>query len=358
MSHVLLEMKKYLAECIDTTFVSYVGAFVNTFENMVVDYTKSKYAMAVSNGTLGLHIALVALGVKPDDEVITQALTFVATANAISYTGAESIFLDSDRTTLGLCPEKLESFLSEKTEQKEDGYTYNKKTGKRIFACIPVHIFGHPSKIVDIINICEQYNIKVIEDAAESLGSWYNKKHTGTFGKIGVLSFNGNKTITTGGGGMLLTDDESIAQKIKHLSTTAKIPHTWEFVHDEIGYNYRMPNINAAVGCAQMEKLELFLEKKRELAEFYVALFAQWEIPFIKEPDKCISNYWLNAIILENKKERDAFLEYTNRNGVMTRPIWKLMTKLPMFKHCQKGDLTNAKWFEERVVNIPSSVRV
>ena len=265
--------KKYLAECIDSTFVSYVGAFVTSFEERIKAYTGAKYAVAMANGTLAQHLALRVCGVVHDDEVITQALTFVATANAITYIGAHPIFLDSDTDTLGLSPEKLFTFLKNETLKKADGFNYNKKSGRRISACIPVHVFGHPARIDDIVQICNDNNILVIEDAAESLGSFYQSKHTGTFGLASVLSFNGNKTITTGGGGMLLTNNEAIATSAKHLSTTAKIPHAWAFEHDEIGYNYRMPNINAALGCAQMETLDLFLTKKREQAHLYAAFF-------------------------------------------------------------------------------------
>lgn len=348
--------KKYLQECIDSTFVSYVGAFVGKFEEMICRYTGSKYAVAMANGTLALHLALVAVGIRRDDEVLTQAMTFVATANAIAYTGAHSVFLDSDSETLGLSAEKLLVFLEQETIIKKDGYTYNKKTGRRISACVPVHVFGHPVKILDIVRICSEHNIMVIEDAAESLGSWYNNRHTGTFGKLGVLSFNGNKTITTGGGGMLLTDDFDLAKRARHLSTTAKIPHAWDFGHDEIGYNYRMPNVNAAIGCAQMENLEVFLAKKRELAKTYADFFAENKMEFFIEPKDCKSNYWLNALLLKDKTERDIFLEYTNANQIMTRPVWKLMPRLPMYENNECGDLSNAKILEARLVNIPSSV--
>ncbi len=350
--------KKYLAECIDSTFVSYVGAFVTSFEDSVKAFTGSKYAVAMTNGTLALHLALRVCGVLPEDEVITQALTFVATANAISYIGAHPIFLDSDLDTLGLSPEKLLTFLKNETQKKEDGNTYNKKTGRRISACVPVHVFGHPARIADIVRICADYNLVVVEDAAESLGSFYQSQHTGTFGLASVLSFNGNKTITTGGGGMLLTNDEMIATSAKHLSTTAKIPHPWAFEHDEIGYNYRMPNLNAAVGCAQMETLDLFLSKKREQAERYATFFAQIGVDFIVEPKDSRSNYWLNTIMLNDRTERDAFLAYSHSQGVMTRPVWRLMSQLPMYKDALCGDLEQAEHLEARLVNLPSSVRV
>lgn len=348
--------KRYLQECIDSTFVSYVGPFVSKFEGMVSAYTGSKFSIAMANGTLALHIALVAVGVQRDDEVLTQAMTFVATANAITHAGARPVFLDSDPGTLGLSAEKLSVFLKQETVIKGDGYRYNKKTGRRIFACVPVHVFGHPAKIRDIVRICSEHNILVVEDAAESLGSWYDGRHTGTFGKLGILSFNGNKTITTGGGGMVITDDEALAMRVKHLSTTAKVPHAWDFMHDEVGYNYRMPNVNAAIGCAQMESLEIFLTKKRELAKQYAKFFVKAGIEFFTEPENCRSNYWLNTIFLENRAARDVFLEYTNVRQIMTRPAWRLMPDLPMYKDSERGDLSHARVLESRLVNIPSGV--
>ncbi|MEI6080149.1 MAG: LegC family aminotransferase, partial [bacterium] len=300
----------------------------------------------------------VLANVKHDDEVITQALTFVATANAISYTGASIIFIDSEKETMGMCPVELESFLSKNCIIKDDGYTYNKKTNKRIAACVPMHVFGHPLKINEIMKVCEKYNITVIEDAAESLGSYYKTKHTGLFGKMGILSFNGNKTITTGGGGMIITNDEAIAKRAMHITKTAKVPHQWEFIHDEIGYNYRLSNLNAAVGCAQMEHLADFLKDKRDLAGKYKEFFSGAGIEFFSEPKDCVSNYWLNAIVLNSRQERDEFLKETNADGVMTRPIWRLMNKLPMFKDCESTKLETAQWLEDRVVNIPSSVRL
>ncbi len=348
--------KKYINDCIDSTFVSSVGKYVDRFEQMIAEYTGAKYAIATVNGTAALHIALLLSGVNREDEVITQPLTFIATANAISYTGAKPVFIDVDKDTMGLSPTKLEEFLSMKTIIKEDGFCYNLNTDKKISACVPMHTFGHPCRIVEVKAICERYNIALIEDAAESLGSKYKGKHTGTFGLFGTLSFNGNKTITSGGGGMLITDDEDLAQKAKHLTTQAKVPHKWEYVHDMIGYNYRMPNLNAALGCAQIEKLDEIISNKRELASHYRNFFNKSEIKFIPEPNECFSNYWLNAIILKDKEERNLFLEETNNNGVMTRPIWQLMNKLEMFKDCQVEDIANAEWLEHRVVNIPSSV--
>jgi aminotransferase in exopolysaccharide biosynthesis len=349
--------KKYLLECIDSTFVSSVGKFVDKFEEMTLDYTGAKGAVVVVNGTNALHLSLLLCGVKSSDEVITQPLTFIATANAISYSGASPIFIDVDKDTMGLSPSALKAFLDNETH-RVNGETFNKKTGKRIKACVPMHTFGLPSRIDEIKDICDTYNIELVEDAAESLGSYYKGQHTGTFGKIGVLSYNGNKTITTGGGGMLLFNDEKLAKHAKHLTTQAKIPHPWEYRHDYVGYNYRMPNLNAALGVAQMENLSLFLENKRKIAQQYSAFFKNSAIHFQVEPDNSKANYWLNAIVLNSKEERDQFLEYTNKNQVMTRPIWVLMNELEMFKECQKDELINAKWLEQRVVNIPSSVIV
>ncbi len=349
--------KKYLNECIDSTFVSSVGQFVDRFEVMMAEYTGAKYAIAVVNGTAALEIALKLVGVDEQSEVITQPLSFIATCNAISYCGATPVFVDVDRDTMGLSPASLLAFLKEQTEQKQGG-CYNKATGKRIAAVVPMHTFGHPCRIEEVASICKQYNTALVEDAAESLGSYYKGQHTGTFGKIAAFSFNGNKTITTGGGGMLITDDEALVKRAKHMTTTAKVPHPYEFVHDEVGYNYRLPNINAALGCAQMETLTTILNKKRELAFQYAAFFTNQPIKFVQEMPDTHANYWLNAVILKDKQERDGFLQATNDAGVMTRPIWQLMTQLEMFKSCQKGDLSHAEWLEERVVNIPSGVRL
>lgn len=347
--------KKYIEECIDSTFVSSVGKFVDRFEEDIARYTGAKKAVVCVNGTNALHLALLLAGVKQNDEVITQPLTFIATANAISYCGAHPVFVDVDKDTLGLSPKALEIFLSKNTEAKTDG-CYNKMTNRKIAAIVPMHTFGHPCRIDEIAEICQQYNIELVEDAAESLGSYYKGQHTGTFGKIGVISFNGNKIITTGGGGMLLFNDEKLAAKAKHITTQAKVPHPWEFVHDEIGYNYRMPNINAALGVAQLEQIEDYLAAKRNLAEAYKKFFAQTEFQFIPEPENSRSNYWLNCILLPNRHERDDFLKYSNENGVMTRPVWELMNRLPIFKNAQCGDLSNAEWIADRLVNISSSV--
>lgn len=349
--------KRYLNECIDTTFVSSVGKFVDRFEEMVASYTGAARAVVCVNGTNALHMALLLANVQQNDEVITQALTFVATANAISYIGAHPVFLDVDQETMGLSPLSVEKWLSKSAIIQGDS-CYNKKTGRRIKACVPMHTFGHPVKLSELQKICNQYHIELIEDAAESIGSFYNNKHTGLFGKIGVLSFNGNKTITTGGGGMLLFQDSELGEYAKHLTTQAKVPHQWEFIHDHIGYNYRMPNINAALGCAQMENLEFYLKNKRETAEIYKDFFKDTDIQFFSEPENCMSNYWLNAILLPDKPSRDQFLTYTNEQGIITRPIWKLMNELPMFASCETDELKNTYWFEERVVNIPSGVRL
>jgi len=350
--------KKYVNDTIDSTFVSSVGKYVDQFEQMAAEYAGTKYAVATSNGTSALHIGLKLVGVDETCEVITQPLTFIATANAISYCNAKPVFVDVDRETLGLSPKKLENYLEEYAFVDDNGNCINKKTKKIIKACVPMHTFGHPCKIDEIVNICDRYNIAVVEDAAESLGSFYKGKHTGGFGKVGIFSFNGNKIITTGGGGMIVTDDEVLAKRAKHITTTAKVPHPYEYIHDEIGYNYRLTNLSAAMGVAQMENLDIFVEKQIELAGMYDSFFKDFDIKFVTEPKDARSNYWLNAVILKDRKQRDEFLEYTNKNNIMTRSIWRLMNKLEMFKDAECGDLTNALWLEDRVVNISSSVIV
>jgi aminotransferase in exopolysaccharide biosynthesis len=350
--------RKYVVDAIDSTFVSSVGAYVDRFEEMMCNITGCKYAVATVNGTNALHLALLLLGVKPGDEVITQPLTFIATANAISYAQATPHFVDVNKSNLGLCPAILEQHLSQIATVK-DGVCFNKKTGNRISACIPMHTFGIPARIEELVKVCKKYNIQLIEDAAESLGSYVNGQHTGTFGKIGTFSFNGNKTVTAGGGGALVTNDESLAKQAKHLSTQAKIPHKWNYNHDQIGYNYRMPNLNAALVCAQLEQLDFFVENKRELHTLYDTFFSKYEeVQLINAAEKHAANYWLNAIILKDKIARDHFLQKTNESGIMTRPIWTLMNKLVMFKDCPSSNLANAEWLEERVVNITSSVRI
>jgi len=349
--------KKYLNECIDTTFVSSVGKFVDKFEEMVADYTGAKKAVVCVNGTNALHMSLLLVGVERDDEVLTQALTFIATCNAISYIGAHPVFIDVDRNTMGLSPDAMKNWLAKNAEIRND-QCFNKNTGRRVKACVPMHTFGHPVRIDEIADVCAEYHIELVEDAAESIGSKYKGIHTGLFGKVGALSFNGNKTITTGGGGMLLFNDEELGTLAKHITTQAKVPHRWEFVHDHIGYNYRMPNINAALGCAQMEHLEEFVLNKRETAQKYKDFFASVEnIEFFPEPENCRSNYWLNAVILKDRNAQQTFLQETNDKGVMTRPIWKLMNRLPMFENCEHDGLKNTVWFADRIVNIPSSVR-
>jgi perosamine synthetase len=350
--------KKYLNDCIDSTFVSSVGAYVDLFEEKMCQITGAKHCIAIVNGTNALHLSLLLAGVKKDDEVLTQSLTFIATANAISYCNATPHFVDVDKETLGLSPSLLRVHLENIAEIKGD-FCYNKTTGKKIAACVPMHTFGLPLYIDELVKLCKEYKIPVIEDAAESLGSYYNEQHTGTFGLLGTFSFNGNKTITCGGGGAIITNDDNLAKKAKHLSTQAKVTHKWEYEHDEIGYNYRMPNLNAALACAQLEKLNSFINNKRELSDIYLEFFKDSKsIDLKREIEGANSNYWLNTVILKDKTERDTFLEETNSNGVMTRPIWKLMNRLEMFKNCPKSDLSNAEWLEDRVVNIPSSVRL
>lgn len=350
--------KKYLEECIDTTFVSSVGKFVDRFEEMVAEYTGAKKAVVCVSGTNALHMAMMLVGVERDDEVLTQALTFIATCNAISYIGAHPVFIDVDKDTMGLSPKAVKAWLESHAEIKNNT-CYNRTTGRRIKCCVPMHTFGHPVHIDELVEVCKEWHIELVEDAAESIGSFYKGKHTGTFGKVGAISFNGNKTITTGGGGMLLFMDEELAKLAKHLTTQAKVSHRWEFVHDHIGYNYRMPNINAAIGCAQMEHLEEFVLNKRETAAKYAEFFKDMkDVEFFTEPSDCRANYWLNAVVLKDKESQLEFLQQTNDNGVMTRPIWELMNRLPMFEHCQNDGLENTIWFADRVVNIPSSVRI
>lgn len=348
--------KKYLLETIDSTFVSSVGAYVDQFEVMMRDITQTQKAVAVVNGTAGIQVGLRLVGVKAGDEVITQALTFVATANAIAYQNATPIFLDVDMDTMGLSPKAVLIFLEEFGDLREDG-CYNKKTGKKIGACVPMHTFGFPVHLDELLAVCDAWKIPVVEDAAESLGSEYKGKPTGSLGKVGVFSFNGNKIVTCGGGGAIVTNDIEIGEKGKYLTTTAKIPHPYEYVHDEMGYNFRMPNLNAALACAQLEQLENFIENKRKLAKEYQSFFATTGIKFRTETPETKANYWLMCLELENKRERDFFLETTNTNDVMTRPIWQLMYRLPMYSHCQRDQNLNAEFLEERIVNIPSSVR-
>jgi len=391
--------KEYLNECIDTTFVSSVGKFVDRFEEDMAKYTGAKKAVVCVSGTNALHMSLMLAGVERDDEVLTQALTFIATCNALSYIGAHPVFIDVDKTTMGLSPDAMKEWLHEfgevrevrnvkngsnssnglkggndilsSTEYNTPQYPsnlsntseptyacFNKKTGRRVKACVPMHTFGHPVRIEEIANLCKEWHIELVEDAAESIGSLYKGQHTGTFGRIGAISFNGNKTITTGGGGMLLFNDEELGKYAKHITTQAKVPHRWEFRHDHIGYNYRMPNINAALGCAQLENLDKYVASKRKVAQEYIDFFQHVDgIDFFAEPENTFSNYWLSAVVLRDKEAQLDFLQQTNDNGVMTRPIWELMNRLPMFENCQNDGLKNTIYFADRVVNIPSSVR-
>ncbi|EJM80389.1 MULTISPECIES: LegC family aminotransferase [unclassified Pseudomonas] len=347
--------KTYVAETIESTFVSSVGAFVDRFEQDMQAYTGSARAVATVNGTAALHIALLLAGVKPGDLVITQSLTFVATCNAIAYCGAQPVFVDVDRETLGLSPSALDAWLESEAFIDADGVCRLRSDDRVLRACLPMHTFGHPVALDALMEVCARWGLALVEDAAESLGSTYKGRHTGTFGLVGTLSFNGNKVITTGGGGMLLTN-ELLGAKAKHLTTTAKQPHPYEYVHDEVGYNYRLPNLNAALGCAQLEQLDTFLAAKRKLAMNYKHELAQTDLQFFTEPAHGSSNYWLNAVVCHDLAQRDALLKATNDSGVMTRPIWKLMNHLPAYEHCLKGDLSNAQWLEARIVNLPSSV--
>jgi aminotransferase in exopolysaccharide biosynthesis len=347
--------REYVADTIESTFVSSVGAYVDRFERDMATLTGSPRAVAVVNGTAALHVALKLAGVQAGELVVTQPLTFVATCNAIAYCGAEPVFIDVDRHTLGLSPRALEEWLDEHTCLDADGLCRTRADGKVVRACVPMHTFGHPADIDGLVAVCTRWNLALVEDAAESLGSLYKGRHTGTFGLLGTLSFNGNKVITTGGGGMVLAG-ETLGAKAKHLTTTAKIPHPYEYVHDEVGYNYRLPNLNAALGCAQLEMLDAFVIAKRELAARYEAHLRGSGLQFVSEPEECRSNYWLNAVICEDGAQRDTLLKETNDNGVMTRPIWALMTRLPFHANARSGALPNAYWLEERVVNVPSSV--
>jgi len=348
--------KKYLLDTIDSTFVSSVGAYVDRFEEMMQVATGSQKAIAVVNGTAALQVALQLAGVEPGDEVITQALTFVATVNAIAYNRAIPVFVDVDQDTMGLSPKAVDAFLEEYAELRNDA-CYNKTSGRKISACLPMHTFGFPVHLDELIAVCKKWNIPLVEDAAESLGSEYKGRSTGSFGKLGIFSFNGNKTITCGGGGAIVSNDLEIGKRAKHLTTTAKRPHPYEFYHDELGYNYRMPNLNASLACAQLEQLPFMLESKRELAGIYRNFFAEKGVNFRTELPDTKVNYWLMCVELENKAERDLFLKETNENKVMTRPIWQLMYRLPMYVHCQRDGQKNAEFLEERIVNIPSSVR-
>ena len=346
--------KEFVSQTIDSTFVSSVGQYVNQFEEDIAKYTGSKRAIAIVNGTSALHLSMLMAGVKPGDYVITQALTFVATCNAIHYCQAEPILIDVDKKTLGLSPIALEAWLEENAFVDTDQVCKLKNSKRAIKACIPMHTFGHPVEIDTLATICNVWRLIMIEDAAESLGSLFKDTHTGTFGLMGTLSFNGNKIITTGGGGAILCNEE-LYLKGKHLSTTAKKPNDIHFVHDEVGFNYRLPNINAALGCAQLESINLFVTQKRQLAEEYAQLLKNSNLEFFKEPKNCRSNYWLNTIICHDESQRNELLNYMNSREIMTRPVWTPMNKLPMFKNSISDSLQNTLWLEERIVNIPSS---
>jgi perosamine synthetase len=351
----------YIKECLDTGWVSSVGKYVDQFEQKLAEYTGVKRAIAVVNGTAALQVCLKLVGVEPNDEVLLPTLTFIATANAVSYCGAIPHFVDSNEATLGLDPVKLEAYLSEIADMRPEG-CFNKKTGRRIKAVLPMHAFGHPVDLDPLVEVCQRYALELVEDAAESLGSYYKDKHTGHWGKASALSFNGNKIMTTGGGGAILTNDDELGKFAKHLTTTAKVPHKWSFVHDQIGFNYRLPNINAALGCAQLEQLPAFIDKKRALADKYQKALSEIKgIRFFTEPDFARSNYWLNVLLLEKnmKIQCDVLLDATNSRGIMTRPAWTLMHELGMYKECPKmNDLSIAKDIEKRLINIPSSAKL
>ncbi|CAH1235528.1 UDP-bacillosamine synthetase [Vibrio harveyi] len=346
--------KAYVMETIESTFVSSVGKFVDDFERKIEAYTGTAKAVATVNGTAALHAALYMADVQRGDLVITQALTFVATCNALYHMGAEPVFVDVSPVSLGLCPKAVDAFLEENAEVTDVGCIH-KKTGRRIKAVVPMHTFGHPVELDELVAVCLKWNITLVEDAAESLGSFYKGKHTGTIGDFGAVSFNGNKIITTGGGGMVLCKTQELGARTKHVTTTAKVPHPYEFFHDEPGFNYRMPNLNAALGCAQMEVIQQYLKQKRLLAEGYKNFFKGTDFNFVTEPEYAKSNYWLNAIVCPDKESREEVLACTNGSGVMTRPIWQLMHRLPMFENAIRGDLTYSEFIEAHLINLPST---
>ena len=347
--------KNRVIAAIDSNFVSSAGKEIEVFEQEIADFSGARYAIATVNGTAALHVALHLAGVSSGNEVITQAVSFVATANAISYCQAKPIFVDVDRDTMSLSPKALLAFLEANAEMRQ-GKTYNKTTGARVSACVPMHTFGHPARIDEIADICANFNIELVEDCAESLGSYIGEKHTGRAGKFATFSFNGNKIITTGGGGMIITDDEELARRANHITTTSKQPHAYEYFHDEVGFNYRMPNLNAAMGLAQMEKLPNFIAKKRNIAELYRDFFQSSPLDLVWEREGTRANFWLNCVLCEDLASRNKFLEYTNEKDIMTRPLWQVLSRLPMYQDCQTDDLTHSLWLAERLVNIPSSV--
>ena len=346
---------QYVTDCVKTGWVSSVGAYVTRFEEDLAKFVGVKRAVAVVNGTAALHIALKVAGVEADDEVLMPSLTFIATANAVSYCSAIPHFIDVHVDSLGVDPFKLDAYLKQIGEVR-NGELFNVQTNRRIKAIVPMHTFGHAVHLDELIELAEKYHLVLVEDAAESLGTYYKGKHTGSFGKVNAMSFNGNKIITTGGGGAILTDDEALADYAKHLTTTAKIPHKWEYLHDEIGYNYRMPNINAALGCAQLEKLELFLYAKKELTKTYEQLLENVKgVQLFKQPEFSDSNYWLQTLLLDDSVDRNEVLAYINENGVMSRPIWQPMHELDMFENCPSMDLTITETLKKRIINIPST---
>lgn len=347
--------KKYVTDTLDSTFVSSVGKYVEAFEKHIETYTETTKAIATVNGTAALHTALYMARVKASDLVITQALTFVATCNVIYHLGAEPVFVDVSKTSLGLCPKAAREYLKTYASLNTEGQCIHKETGQQIKAIVPMHTFGHPVELDELLEVCQTWNLALIEDAAEGLGSFYKGKHVGTFGDFSAVSFNGNKIITTGGGGMVLCKNIDDAKHTQHVTTTAKVPHSFEYYHNEPGFNYRLPNLNAALGCAQMEMLPTFIKQKRALAKQYQALFSGSDFKFVSEPIYAQSNYWLNAVICPDSKSRDLMLKETNGQGVMTRPVWKLMHRLPMFKNALKGNLTVSEWLESHLINLPSS---
>ena len=347
--------KNYIKECIDSTFVSSVGEFVNKFENVIEKFTDTRKAILTTNGTSALHAALFYLGVKNNDFVITQSLTFVAPCNAISYLGAEPIFVDVEKKSLGMCPKSLKSYLDRNAIFNNDNECIHAKTGRKISCIVPVHIYGHACKIDEIIAVANQWNIKVIEDSSECLGSFYKGKHLGSYGDLGVLSFNGNKILTTGGGGAIITNSENDGKKLKHITTTSKKSHKYKFIHEEIGFNYRLPNINSALGFAQMKSIDIRIKEKRNLAKKYKQFFQNSNYSFVDEPTHSKSNFWLNTILTENIKERDYLLELGWKNNVSLRPTWECMHTLPMFSECIHSDLSNTKYLQDRIVNLPST---
>ncbi|KUJ71614.1 LegC family aminotransferase [Thiomicrospira sp. WB1] len=344
--------KARVSATIDSTFVSSVGPDVTEFERQVAEYTGVEHAVAVVNGTMGLYLALKVVGIEPGDLVVTQSLTFVATPNAITMHQSEPVFVDVERDTLGMCPQSLEQFLTTQTHL-EDGCCVHTESGRRVRACVPMHTLGFPVRVDALKTLCERHHLALVEDAAESLGSFYQGQHTGTLGDVGVISFNGNKILTTGGGGMLLTHDADLAARARHLSTTAKVPHAWRFDHDEHAYNLRMPNLNAALGVAQMQKLPMFLEVKRAWAH---DLQAENVLPMLTAPQDTNPNFWLNALLCENADERDAFLAWSQSENLQTRPLWTPMHHLPMYQHCEHTELPRTEWLADRVVTVPSGV--